>query len=491
MTDYRDLIEKCEGYLRTGDGLLAAQALGGLRVTEIPRQYRLPLANICRRANLLSVGLKILANVIASHRERTEEATSSELAEYAVLLERCGAVKEALSILKHVDTSKAPEAYLYRAFCHFKSWDYGAAIPELIAHIDITPSPYLRLVGQVNLAAAYVIDEKYDLAKALIDKNIALANEHGFTRLKGNCHELRGQLLLRQNDFSGARASLNEAEHIFSQEKTFDQFFVRKWQTVLKSFDTKDHALLVGLKQEAFERKDWETVREADLFQLSLKFNESQFNHLYFGTPFESYRNRIRSFLGKTPQSKHFLHGELGGPVFNLATGEISDGDHLNPGKLIHRTIGVLLRDLYRPLRIGGLFAEIYPDEYFDIYSSPGRIHQLLFRMRDWIKENQIPVALVEDQRTYSLAVNGTFAFQLAAEEQSVEGWIPTWTRLITEFQSEQEITARDVRSRLQLKPSSCKRFLKWAVETGRLDRHGENNFSCYTLAANEMKSAA
>ncbi len=477
MIDFQELIKACESDLRGGQSHLVTSRLSAVRLSEIPQAHRLALANICRRAGLLATGLKILSVSMS----RTP--SSGELAEYAVLLERSGAVKEALSTLARVDTSTTPEAFLYRAFCHFKSWDYVEAIPELKAYIAQAATPYSGLVGRVNLAAAYIVDGRDLHALDLLTGNIAMAEENSFDRLRGNCFELQAQVHFFSRRFKMARESLNQAAAIFSQEKSFDQFFVRKWQTILTAFEQKDSTNLKLLRDEALKRRDWETVREADLFSLQIKFDVKDFNRLYFGTPFLSYRKRIEKLLQRQPSSDRFNYGDLGGRAFDLATARFNDGTSATAGKLNHRLLAVLLRDLYRPLHIGGIFAEVFPEERFDIYSSPGRIHHLQFRTRQWLRENRIGAELVEDKKTYSMRTQTGFAFSLSLSENEVAGWLPYWNILKSSESKVEHFTAAEVRDALSLKSSSCKRFLKWAIDSGRLVRNGDNNRSYYSLA--------
>jgi tetratricopeptide (TPR) repeat protein len=481
MTDYLKLIEKCETDLREGRGHLVASLLSELHVGDIPRAQRLPLANICRRTNQLALGLKIM-NALTGP-ERVSDPTPAELAEYAVLLERSGAVNEALRILAEVDSRQVPEAPLYRAFAHFKSWDYAAAIPELNTYIAGQSSPYWKLVGQVNLAAAYVSERDFERALSQIAGNIELAEKHSFQRLKGNCFEIRAQVHLQLRDFKRMREDLNEAARIFAFEDTFDQFFVHKWQTVLKAFEDSETMGLVALRSQAIGRQDFETAREADLFRLQIRFDQSLLHHLYFGSPYASYRRRIEAVLGRKPEVNEYIYGETGGILFDVAKGVVA-GAELKRGKLIHRTISALLRDLYRPLRVGGLFAEVFPDERFDIFTSPGRVHHMQFRVRQWLSENKIPAAMVEKNGLFSIKPGSGFGFQLQLEDTPVSGWNAEWNRLSSLITQNQTFSAADVRSSISLKPSSAKRFLNWAIESGHLVREGQNNSSVYRKAA-------
>src|SRR4051812_46878358 len=101
--DFPQIIEHCETALRTGQGQLITHYFADLQTKDVPRRWRLPIANICRRAGLISLGLKILTPIVHPQKEILESAASAqELVEYAGLLERCGAAKEALKILKKI-----------------------------------------------------------------------------------------------------------------------------------------------------------------------------------------------------------------------------------------------------------------------------------------------------------------------------------------------------------------------------------------------------
>ncbi len=480
---YDKLIENCESALRSGQGRLAAELLSHLRINEIPRSYRLSLANLCRRAGLLNQGLRILTPILYPELKGIQApASDMEKAEYAVLLERSGAVREALGFLKDLDSTKAPEILLYRAFCHFKSWNYGSSIPDLQKFIQLIEDPYQRLVGQVNLAAAFVAESRAQESRELLAEIKRTGKAQGYMRLVANSLELLAQLQISLRKLDQAKAALNEAAEIFANDQTTDRFFVRKWQLVVEALETHQIEPLNRLRQKARDMREWETLREADLVELKIQTSEELLAKLYFGTPFADYKARIERSIGRRPLADEYLFGDPRGPVFDTETGTFSGNSFSKPGHLVHKVLSALTRDLYRPLRIGGLFAELFPDEHFNVFSSPNRVHQLLHRTRDWLAQNEIPARIQAQEGQYALAVEGPVAFKIS-NSTAVDRWSPLIARLKSELRGASEFTSQDLRKHLGLSRSSATRFLRWAIESGHATRYGQNNFTSYRFS--------
>src|SRR5665213_926712 len=209
MNSYQELIAACEADVRASQTQNVSKRLAKLNTSRVPREWRLPLANICRRAGLHSLGITLLTRGVHPQKTNPVEAASpQELAEYAVLLLRSGALSEALTTLNGVKPSQVPESLLYRGFCHFSGWDFDQAIPCLEEYLRSPLAAYAGLVGKVNLAYAYVECGMSDKAAALLEENIDFAGTHGHTRLQGNCHSLRAQLHLKNSEFDQARREL-------------------------------------------------------------------------------------------------------------------------------------------------------------------------------------------------------------------------------------------------------------------------------------------
>ena len=474
---------ECEANLRAGRPQVVARRLAGLTLARIPREWVLRLANVCRRAGLFTPGMKILAKVVHPENPRSAiQATSEELAEYAVLLQRSGAVKEAVHTLSKVDPMKVPEANLYRAFCHFGTWDAANAISCLEDYTRSPISAYSLLVGQVNLAAAYIMGEQIAEAMELIEKNIEAAGANNYTRLLGNSLELRAQAHLRRGNISEAKASLEQASQVFAGAQTLDELFVLKWQAIISGMESGDPSAILEFRELAAKRKAWEAVREADLFAIGVRFDERRFDHLMFGTPFAAYRSRITRETTRTPSRDEYLLGPEGSRCFDLLTGHMEGRELFPEGRKCHQLVEILLRDFYVPQRIGGLFAELFPNEYFDIFSSPSRVHQIIRRTRRVLESEGVPVEILVEGGQFQLKTEGEFSFKVPLERHSVDGHSKNFEALRLCFSSDSTFTAREARESLGLPRTSFQRFVNWALENGRVEKVSAHNATRYRL---------
>src|ERR1700733_10740567 len=104
MNQFETLIAFCDSAIRDGKSREAAKQLSHIKPMRVPRQWRLPLAKICRRAGLYSMGLRLLDRVVnqGESRRQSYPATPIEITEYAALLLRSGAVPEALRKLERL-----------------------------------------------------------------------------------------------------------------------------------------------------------------------------------------------------------------------------------------------------------------------------------------------------------------------------------------------------------------------------------------------------
>src|SRR4051812_68779 len=125
MNEYLELRKQCEDWMREGRGRKVAHALAHINLPRIARTARLPLANLARRVNLPTLGLKILSPVIVS-KDKGFIATAGqqELAEYAALLHKIGSSREGLRVLNRLSAQDSNEALLYKAFSYIGLWEY-------------------------------------------------------------------------------------------------------------------------------------------------------------------------------------------------------------------------------------------------------------------------------------------------------------------------------------------------------------------------------
>jgi tetratricopeptide (TPR) repeat protein len=482
--DFAELLKACELEVRSGRAQFVAETVSNLELAKIPREFRLKFANLCRRANLLSLGLKILGPIA---RSETETASPAEIAEYAVLLQRTGAVREALRLLQSTDSREVHEIHLFQAFCHFNLWEYAAAIAPLRKYLECPISPYARLVGQVNLAASWVAAQQWEQAIELLEENLELSRRLKAERLEGNSLELMAQVHVWQGQWDKAKARLEQAAGKFKGENTLDHLFVRKWQAICDALEGGSNAKLMVFRQEALRFGDWETVREVDYFGLKVDFAQERFRHLLFGTPFPEYRRRIQTEFPQNVGSFKYAFGR-GGPrtaFLDLTNGESSLPVALSSGQKTHQLLAVLLRDFYRPVKFGDLFAQLYPDEFYNPFTSPGRVNQLILRGRRWIEEAGIPAEISSTNGTFSIRLKDPFLFYIGLQMPAPAEFDKNeclYRKALETFPDRRIFSAAAACRNLDLSSSSFKRFARWALSQGRLERFGAGAGTSYRL---------
>jgi tetratricopeptide (TPR) repeat protein len=482
--DYKELLQTCEGLLRAGKVGKAAHLVSDLNLSQMPREWRLPLAKICRRAGHTSLGLKLLTPLILSPLKKLNTTpTPYEITEYAVLMQRNGSVDEALRLLGKVDANLVPDADLYRAFCLFNRWDYLGAIPRLEKYVATCPDGYSKLTGQVNLAAAFAMTRNHDPALAILAEASKMAKAGEHRRLEANILEISAQVYLQMDQMSKASEQLDQAVVLLDSLKVHDSVFIHKWQAIHRAKRENSVAPFHDLKEHARRTRFFETVREADLYSLKIEFNQRIYENLLFGTPFTDYRVRLQKETGVHPLTKSTLHGDPSGPVMNLDTGELNGKEIVKAGSKVHQVLSVLLRDFYKPAKVGMLFTEIFPGEYFDIFSSPDRIHQLLKRTRQWVQNVKLPLEITQQQSSYSLEFRGPLAFQLNLNRGTSDWFDIQAQRAAQILRPDVAIGGGDFREAMGMTEAEYKRYLKWALEEGKITRVGGGRSTSYKAA--------
>ncbi len=492
MNDWKSLHQQAERQIRSGQIKSAAALLKTVVPNQVPREWRMPLANLARRTRLINLGLRLLNPIVRPVIELTvRPAHADELIEYAILLERSGATSEAMDLLSTIDSDAHPESLFGKFSCHFSRWEYSTAVPFLKRYLKLAPNEYTRLIARVNLSAALIATGEY--AEAL--EQLAMATERaaaaGALRLRANCLELRAQCCIAQGDYSAARFNLNESELILSAGPTRDSLHVSKWQAFLSALESRSLSPIEAFRVEALRRKDWESVRECDLYALKITYDEKIFDRLYFGTPYESYRRRIEQETGHAPRTRLSTIGEAGpaAPIFDLASGMIDRSMRTNDatvlpgrGQKTHQLLEFLLRDLYSPVRTGSIFGEMFPDEYFDVFSSPQRVRQLVYRARRILNAAGLPLTIAEEDGRYSAKLGELFVrVSLDRRKPSNEEFFIS--RIQSQFGT-RPFTNTEVRALLGLSAGSSQRFLAWAIGAGQANKLGKGPATVYVLTA-------
>ncbi|MBX3020375.1 MAG: hypothetical protein KF799_01760 [Bdellovibrionales bacterium] len=480
--DFDRLLQVLDAHLRTGRADLCASALDRLPDTSFERAQLLPLAVICRRAGLFTRGLKLLSSLVRPDKKRwLEPASTREIAEYAALLTRNGSLNEALTLLEPLTSDQVPEVELFRAFAWMAKWDYERAVAALRRYMQEPLEDYASLVAQVNLSSALIATGQFSEALQIISPVVEITRKQRQVRLYANSLELRGQIHLFSGRWQQSEEDLEASSRQLERERTNDQLYAEKWRAILQAFRTQDVEPIERFRPQAVQRGHWETVRDLDRHSLQIRFDEERFRYLIYGTPHHAFRERVVQRLGRELPIGGFRYNGEGKPWLDLTTGEIHESGAVglaNPSAL--KVTAALLTDFYRPLRLGVLFAELFPNDHFDVFSSANRVHQTLSRARAWLKEHGLPFSVAAQNGEYRLQAQPIFAFEVPLHRTPAEDLI--WNRLMRSFLGA-EFGADEACRVLEISRPTYLRWAEKARAQGRLKKRFQGRGTRYRLA--------
>jgi len=469
---WKQKIDSLEQLVVAGKGLEARSIIQEYDLKKIPRSYKYNMANLARRSGLTELSLKILNPVVRSDKIEFDPPSKDEKIEYATGLIWIGAPREALELINEVSDENFPRALLVTAFAHFSNWGYAKAIPYLETYImreDI--DDYQRVVGKVNLLDSYIYvgDNK---ARKLANDLLKITKKNEYTLLHGICLELTAQFYITHKNYDKAEFMIGKAIKHLKKTGSLNQFFSQKWAAIIQFLQGAPATVLEDIKKLALENREWETVRQCDLYLSKHTDDPFLLNFLYYGTPFESYKEIVLKFTEKKDQlQSEFLwtpgswKNSSNQNVFNLD----KCGDLLKPGQLIHRLLTIFTKDFYKPLSIPFIHSELFPDEYYNPNSSVTRVNRAMNRLRHWIEDNELPLILEVTNGQYKLSTNENFSILLKLEDSpniknSFEVQLGDLRKF---FSTEKYFTTKDISLQLNSSPRTASRFIKRCISEG------------------------
>ncbi len=474
----QNLISEWDTLIRQGQLSRAADQILQINLQQIPRESRKAYASVCRRAGLIAQGLRALQPVV---RQPDQHQTPEEICEYGALLMRNGSLSEAMSLFTSVDTNQYPLSLLYQGFCHIYSWDYEAAVPRFEATLKSSIDDYSKLIALVNLGASLSSTGRTREAIDVINQAMESATKVSALRLIGNCLEIRAQIHLSENDLAAAKEDLREAQAMFDQNKSYDLLLISKYGAVIQATEEKSLAPLQQFKADALAKKHWESVRDADYFSVKLTFDRKLFDHLLVGSPMAGYRKRVLRELPYEP-SRHYTIGREGLRLLDLESGQTDSGAGLSPGKKIHAVLGALAADFYAPRDSGTMFSTLYPNEYFDIGSSPNRVRQAIHRARCWLRAQNLPAEILQDAGKYQLIVQGDFGIRVPYTRPELQTDVLRFMDMKKALPHGRPFTVGEACTILNISTSTFHRLARHFIKAQKLRRLGVKRATTYTF---------
>lgn len=500
--DWPKFLSEIESQVIQGHHQDVKIALQKLNLKQIPRAFAAPIGEVAWRISEPLITLKILNRFVFPENSFELKPSDKEKFVYATALANLGAVDEAIDLFNSINDQSEPEVNLRKSMAYFRVWNYPAAIPLLKNFLQQqNVSPYRKLIGKVNLAAALVVDSKFPHAQSLLREIQAECTDGNYLLLLGNCYELQAQCYFLLKDFDLSLAHVEKSIELLKNQGGEFALFAEKWKVICEAFKNNDSQSLQNLKtfnQKAILHGQWETARECDLFEAVLTQTEELARKVIMGTPFEYYRQRARGFFLKNivPQG-HFdlILGSVNSkkPSFVFNPYEIQNGiEGLHSKPQLLSFFEALTMDFYKPNHIGLLFQRIYKNEKFNPFTSPKRVLSLIKRLNDWFIDNKVPLRVRMKKSEFALITDGSVSVRVSIHRaknlSKNEGQLTT---LKLHFK-DRTFSTQNVASKLEISKSSAQTLIFQAIEQGHVSKKGTGRATTYTLISrNRKKSAA
>ncbi len=499
MLSERHLVTKCqalhnefEHLVSRGEHEKCRDKLSKLSLMKLPREFAQKFGQLAFRVHAPLLTLKFLHKYVHPENALVKAASDQERLIYSSALFGLGAVKESMEILAPISPEKEPEVYYYLAIANFFDWNYEASVPLLKNFINSSKiTPYRRLVGKVNLAAAHICVCNWSAAEPLLKEIIAECVEGDHKLLLGNCYELAAQIELFQGRYDTAVANLKEACELLQNQGGLYSLFVDKWTAIcacLTTGEPTDFEKLEAVRTKGLQERHWETVRECDLFKAVAGQDELLVRKVVMGSPSELYRQRVRRLFGTTIRSKGRFLLFLGNPDQKNSVIETFDpykktvmNEALTGKRYLLAVFEALTQDFYKPATIGVLFQRIYPSEKFNPFTSPARVLQLLKRLNRWFIHNQSSVRVQFRKSEFCLTSDGAVyvVVQRGKPLSAVESQILS----LKEELGGRTFSAAKAALVLNCSKVSSQKLLKQGVKDGVLEIAGRGPSTIYYFA--------
>lgn len=490
------LFSQFETKIREGAGLEVRTFLLNFNAKEIPRSHLARYCNLARRTGLSSLCLRLLYPIVRSTEGFDAKPSFVELTEYAAALSEMGAVGEAKKILSKPETLNGDlRAYLMLSFCLFRNWQYEEAIPLLKKYIELNPEPYANLVGRVNLCAALVTTSHSDEAGDLIYPLLQETKKLNHMLLHGNLLELAGQVEFQRKNHSQALQLFSEAQTILKGTGNQSLFYVQKWSSIIvaqKKKNLHDAFLAIApLMLKAKSLREWETLRDIDR-HLGAHFQDEYLaQKLFYGSPFADFQKSLGKLFPNfsQPDSFFFCHRWRSapvGPILEVHSLRLTGSDIvIKPGAQLHRLFHTLLTDFYRPFSIAMLFTELFPDEYYNPFSTQERVSQCIKRLRQVFVDNNLPIEIRQSKHEYQIKVTGEINLKIRRQDllkktQNLKEQIVVES--LKEFVQDNIFSVKDLMTNMGTSLRTANRIVKEHLDKGLLIKIGKSRNTRYKL---------
>ena len=460
----------------------AKELLNNIRIEDVSREDRHFFSALCRRINMNQLAMEFVWDNIFE----AKQFSAGDVEEYANSLRKAGMQRQALRMLGTIP--KTQSVVMAQAFCHITQWKYQDGLQCLLHAKDLQGNSPSDIIS-INLASCYTALNMFVPALELLESMLRSGIQTRNTNFYVNCLELQGQCLTRKGDYKNAKLVLEEAKATALAKGEMDQnaLLIEKWLFINDlAGNTLDanSPRISELKKQVRAVGHWESLRHID-YCLALKRGDSDlYKNVYFGTPFKTVFLDSINLGTPPPVGKNFLwkdarHQESDAMLLDLYRPDLPK---VPLGMTSHRLLLLLASDFYRPWSVGQLFDNLFPDEFFNPFSSKKRVQKLVKSIREALQKSFNEHELVATDYGYRLRPLHRVVFLCYPQMvfSSQEEFILSGLR---HYAKSDELKIRDLNEIFFLSDDQWFRVLKKMTDAELITSRGQGKGKTYNIS--------
>lgn len=466
------------------------KGLTSVRSKDLPRALVCRYANLLRRMGGAKSALTLLNPIV---RKKTGHPSNSQIIEYAACLTRLSLVDESIELLNSIKGDASAEIHFELAMAHVSKWDYQTA-KTFFEKFLLSPSlsEYKRCVGEINVAASCIYINQTDEAMRILNSVLVKTKREQFKLLCGNILELMGEIAILQKDYASAEKYLQEAGLFLGSSNPRYILFIEKWRTIRQLLQDKGSpesvAKLNSVRSKAAKIRDWNTIREIELFTAIATNDLEKITDLYYSVPYPEYRKRILSLWGKPFKVSASYEKRIGprttgvGKIFDVAKGkDLKSGVQLSVGQAPHRLLECLTSDFYAPFSTTMIYSHVFKNTFFNPETSPQQVYEVIKRLNLWLEDNKLDLRILRGEGGYRLRTKDGYILRIGESPQNRTRLNDFLDGLLQHGLSE-NFSVSMVEKKLDLPRRTATRLLAEAMDQGDLIRSGGGHATRYSL---------
>ncbi len=492
--NFDDEIVKLDQLIRKGQSASALKRIAEIRKRhKVPRQHLAKLANLCRRCGRPEQALLLLHSYVRPKEGMTFEPTPTELAEYACALIKVGAVHEGITLLKNCHKN---DALLYQAFGHIQCWENPQAMSLLIQYIaSPETTDYQRLVGQVNLASTFIKMGQFTNAYDLLGEVREIVLSKNLDLLLANIFQLSAEVAIDLGNYEEAETFIQKSRDKTRAISSAERLMINRWYHVLHLSQNKNSSEhLLGLKGTLIEAQQlglFELARSCEYYVGKLTQDKNLFLKLYCGTPALGFRSMIKKdydFQALIPETYQWqINDKIPSlKIFDMKVSRETTGPvELKPGQIQYRMLLALTHDFYAPQSVATCHELIFPGEYYNPHTSPMKVFEALKRLRQWLKQENIPLEIDRSENFINLnPQKSSYAFNVSVERADLGSSEIYFNRVGAQL-AHTAFNSFELSQLISLSKRTCVNILNDWIQLGLVQKIGSKASTKYTLINN------